>query len=143
MPRNVQTVHFRESAERTGVSRCAGILLWDVLRRGLAVREVWKTMTEFMVRGMKVGNVERFRPRFMEALIHLDLSLRVGDLVQIVGPETDFRQQIDVVRVHLDEVKRGKPGQRVWVPVQERVRPGDAVVVIPPDGAAPPARDPQ
>lgn len=87
-------------------------------------------MTEFMVRGLKVGNVVRFRLRFMEALIHLDLSLRVGERVQIVGPETDFRQQVEEIRVHHDKVDRGKPAQEVWVPVQERVRPGDAVVVI-------------
>jgi len=87
-------------------------------------------VTEFQVQGIKVGNVEEFRWRFMDALIRLDMSLRVGDKVQIVGPDTDFRQTIRQIRVYHEKVKRGKPGQRVWVPVEEHVRPGDAVVVI-------------
>ena len=87
-------------------------------------------MADFMVRGIKVGNVIQFRLRFMEALIHLDLSLRVGEQVQFIGPETDFRQQVEEMRVHHDLVQQGKPAQDVWVPVVERVRAGDAVVVV-------------
>lgn len=87
-------------------------------------------MTELRVGGFKVGNVESFRWRFMEALIHLDMSLYVGDEVQIVGPDTDFRQTIDEIRVYHEKVKRGKPAQNVWVPVEAHVRPGDAVVVL-------------
>ena len=87
-------------------------------------------MTEFRVRGFKVGNVESFRWRFMEALIHLDMSLYVGDEVQIVGMDTDFRQTVRQIRLYHEKVKRGKPAQNVWVPVDARVRPGDAVVVM-------------
>jgi len=87
-------------------------------------------VTEFRVRGFKVGNIESFRWRFMEALIHLDMSLYVGDEVQIVGMDTDFRQTISQIRVYHEKVKRGKPAQNVWVPVEARVRPGDAVVVM-------------
>jgi len=87
-------------------------------------------VTELRVSGFKVGNVESFRWRFMEALIHLDMSLYVGDEVQIVGPDTDFRQTIGEIRVYHEKVKRGKPAQNVWVPVEAHVRPGDAVVVL-------------
>jgi hypothetical protein len=91
-------------------------------------------MTEFMVRGIKIGNVVKFRVRFMEALIHLDMSLRVGDRVQIVGPQTNFRQTVEEIRLHHTKVNRGKPAKNVWVPVEARVTPGDAVVIIPRDG---------
>lgn len=98
-------------------------------------------MTEFAVSGVKVGNVEKFRWRFMEALVALDMSLYVGDRVQIVGPDTDFRQEISQIRLHREKVKRGKPAQKVWIPVEEHVRPGDAVVVLSraDAGNAPPA----
>jgi len=88
-------------------------------------------MTEFRVSGIKVGNVDEFRWRFMEALIDLEMSLRVGDRVQFVGPETDFEQIVEQIRVYHEKVNRGKPAQKVWVPVKEHVRPGDAVVVLP------------
>lgn len=88
-------------------------------------------MTEFRVSGIKVGNVAEFRWRFMDALIDLEMSLRVGDRVQFVGPETDFEQIIEQIRVYHEKVKRGKPAQKVWVPVEQHVRPGDAVVVLP------------
>jgi hypothetical protein len=97
-------------------------------------------MTDLPVRGFKVGNVESFRWRFMEALIGLDMSLHVGDRVQIVGTDTDFRQTVRQIRVYHEKVNRGKPAQKVWIPVEERVRPGDAVVVLSRAGAgdAPP-----
>jgi len=97
-------------------------------------------MTEFRVSGIKVGNVAEFRWRFMEALIYLEMSLRVGDRVQIVGPETDFQQIVQQIRVYHEKVNRGKPAQKVWVPVEAHVRPGDAVVVLPriDTGSAPP-----
>ncbi len=88
-------------------------------------------MTEFMVRGIKIGNVISFDWRFMRAEIGLSLSLRPGDYVQFVGPETDFRQEIDYVEWGREKVKRGKSGQKVWVAVEQRVRPGDAVVIMP------------
>jgi hypothetical protein len=90
-------------------------------------------VTEFQVRGLKIGNVAEFRRRFMDALVELEMSLRVGDRVQIVGPDTDFRQTIEQIRVDRRKVKRGKPAQKIWIPVEQRVRPGDAVVVLPPD----------
>ncbi len=87
-------------------------------------------MSDFEVTGIKVGNVERFRWRFMEALIKLDLSLYVGDRVQIVGPDTDFRQKISQIRLDHEKLERGRPAQSVWIPVDEHVRPGDAVIVL-------------
>lgn len=99
-------------------------------------------MTDFQVSGIKVGNISAFRWRFMEALVELQMSLRVGDRVQIVGPETDFRQTIEQMRIDHEKVRRGKPAQKVWVPVVERVRPGDAVVVLPPTEAGEPRPGP-
>ena len=88
-------------------------------------------VTEFQVSGVKIGNIVDFRWRFMEAQVGLELSLRVGDRVHIVGPETDFRQTIEWIRVYHEKVDRGKPAQKVWIPVEAHVRPGDAVVVLP------------
>jgi hypothetical protein len=65
--------------------------------------------------------------------VALDMSLRVGDRVQIVGTETDFRQTITQMRLDHEKVNRGKPAQKVWVAVEARVRPGDAVIVLPPE----------
>jgi len=85
-----------------------------------------------MVRGLKVGNVVQVDWRFRRALIALDLSLRVGDEIQIVGPETDSRQTVTAMEYMREKVTRGKPAQKVWIPLVERARPGDAVVIMPP-----------
>ena len=88
----------------------------------------------FQVTGIKIGNVAEFDRRFMRALIELELSLRVGDRVQIVGPDTDFRQIVREMKLSRERVKRGKSAQKVWVSVIQRARPGDAVVKLPPEG---------
>jgi len=85
-----------------------------------------------MVSGIKVGNVTQFDWRFMRAEIELELSLRVGDRIHIIGPNTDFRQIVREIRFSREKVKRGKSAQKVWVPVIARARPGDAVVKLPP-----------
>jgi hypothetical protein len=86
----------------------------------------------FQVTGIKIGNVAEFDWRFMRALIELELSLRVGDRVQIVGPDTDFRQIVREIKLSRERIKRGRSAQKVWVPVIQRARPGDAVVKLPP-----------
>lgn len=89
-----------------------------------------------MVRGLKVGNVVQVDWRFQRALVALDMTLRVGDHIQIVGPETDFRQTVSTMEHMREKVTRGKPAQKVWIPLEERARPGDAVVIMPPqDGS--------
>ncbi len=85
-----------------------------------------------IVSGIKIGNVAEFDRRFMRALIELELSVRVGDRIQIVGPDTDFRQIVREIKLARRRIKRGKSAQKVWVPVINRVRPGDAVVRLPP-----------
>lgn len=87
-----------------------------------------------MVRGLKVGNVVQVDWRFRRALVALDMTLRLGDHIQIVGPETDFRQTVSAMEHMREKVTRGKPAQKVWIPLVERARPGDAVVVMPPQG---------
>ncbi|MGD9495390.1 MAG: hypothetical protein AB7Y46_03665 [Armatimonadota bacterium] len=87
---------------------------------------------DHMVSGIKVGNVVAFNWRFMRAQIELRLSLRVGDRIHIVGPETDFKQIVKDMEFARERVKRGKSSQKVWIPVVARVRPGDAVEVLPP-----------
>ncbi len=98
-------------------------------------------MRGMMVSGIKIGNVVDFRRRFMQAQIGLDLTMRVGDLVHIVGPDTDFRQTVSEIEFYREKVDRGKPAQKVWIPVKARVRAGDAVVLIarPDDDEQPPA----
>lgn len=87
---------------------------------------------QYMVRGFKVGNVVQVDWRFQRALVALDMTLRVGDQIQIVGPESDFRQTVSAMEYMREQVSRGKPAQKVWIPLLERARPGDAVVIMPP-----------
>lgn len=94
---------------------------------------------KLMVQGMKIGEVIDFSRRFMRALVQLEMSLRVGERVQIVGPVTDFRQTIESIEFSREKVQRGKPAQKVWIPVEQRTRVGDAVVLIEREDGTPPA----
>ena len=85
----------------------------------------------YRVRGIKIGNVSDFEWPEMRAQIALEMSLRIGDYIQIVGPDTDFRQTVREMEFRRTKVKRGKPAQKVWIPVEAHVRPGDAVVIMP------------
>ena len=89
-------------------------------------------MSGLQVEGLHVGNVSDYDWREAEAEIALNLSLSVGDRIQLMGFSTDYIQLVDTMRSKDQSLDTGRAGQRVWVPMKYHVRVGDAVVLLPP-----------
>ncbi len=77
-----------------------------------------------------VGEITHFFPHVSAGVIKLSGELKVGDMVNIKGHTTDFRQTVDSMQVDHVVVNEAKKGQEIGLKVKDRVRIGDIVYKI-------------
>jgi len=77
--------------------------------------------------GKLVGHVTHFYGRLSVAVLDLTDTLRLGDVVHILGSTTDLRQVVHSLQIEHQAVQEVGPGQEVALKVDRRVRPRDRV----------------
>jgi translation elongation factor EF-Tu-like GTPase len=79
----------------------------------------------------KVGEVIKFFGKIGVAAIRLsEGSLKVGDILHIVGHTTDFTQPIDSMQIENKNVQEAGPGADIGIKVKDRVREHDVVYKV-------------
>ena len=74
-----------------------------------------------------IGEITHFFPHVSAGVIKLAGDVRVGDMVQVKGHTTDFKQTIDSMQIEHVIVAEAKKGQEIGLKVKDRVRIGDVV----------------
>ena len=74
-----------------------------------------------------VGKITHFFPHVSAGVIKLSRTLKVGDMVQIKGHTTDFKQRVDSIQLEHTPVAEAQKGQEIGLSVRDRVRIGDLV----------------
>jgi len=74
-----------------------------------------------------VGKVTHYYPKIGVAVIELVDELNVGDKIYIKGATTDFEQTVESMQIEKVNITSAKPGQKVGLKVNERVREKDIV----------------
>lgn len=74
-----------------------------------------------------VGVVSHYFNRICVAGIHLNDTLRAGDIIRIHGKHTDFVQKATSIEIRHQRVLQAEAGQEVGLLVDFRARPGDKV----------------
>jgi putative protease len=80
--------------------------------------------------GAYVGDVVHYYNRIGVAVLQIVEPIRVGDMLQIVGYSTDFRQRVTSLQIEHESVEEAIPGQDVAMKVEQRVRRQDKVFRI-------------
>ena len=80
------------------------------------------------------GEVTHYLSRLEVAVLSLQVPLRKGVTVHIVGHTTDLHQTLDSMGVERQPIEEAKPGDDVAVKVQAAVREGDKVYIESPEG---------
>ena len=80
--------------------------------------------------GAYVGDVVHYYNRIGVAVLQLVEPIRIGDMLQILGYSTDFRQQVTSLQIEHQPVQEAVPGQDVAMKVEQRVRRHDKVYRI-------------
>lgn len=88
-------------------------------------------MPEEIEEGKLIGKVSHYFDKIGVAVIELDVPLKVGETIRIVGGEaTDFTQEVESMEVEHEKIKKAKKGDSVGLKVKEKVREGYKVYKI-------------
>lgn len=75
-----------------------------------------------MVKEKQIGVVSNYFDHVNVAAVKLSDGLKVGDVVKIVGGETNFDQSIESIQINHKQVSSAKKGDEIGIKVRERVR---------------------
>ncbi len=74
--------------------------------------------------GKPIGKISHYFGNIKVAVIELSNALKVGEVIRIVGGETDFTQTVKSIEVEHKKKKAAKKGESVGLKVKEKVREG-------------------
>jgi translation elongation factor EF-1alpha len=80
--------------------------------------------------GKQIGTITHYFDHISVAVINLKEKLRVGDVIQVRGHSTDFKQTVDSIQIEHKPVEQAKPGDDVAMQVTQRVHPNDKVYKV-------------
>ena len=103
-----------------------------------AVQEILRDQTANPEKESRIGYVVRYDPAGQRAEIFIERGLiQVRDQVRFGGPTTNFSQDVDVLVLGQDRVRRAEAGQNVWIGTAKPVEIGDIVYVACKKGVPP------
>jgi putative protease len=76
---------------------------------------------------MKVGKVTHYYNKAGVAIVEVEGSIKVGDMVKFQGHGADFEQPLDSIQVNHEQVQSAKKGDVIGVKVASEVKEGTEV----------------
>lgn len=80
---------------------------------------------------VEIGRVTHFYNHLHVAILKLTETVKVGDLIHILGHSTDFMQKVTSLQINYHNVVGVDPGEDVALKVIEPVREHDVVYRVP------------
>jgi putative protease len=80
--------------------------------------------------GKLIGRVVHFFDNINVAVIKLKSGLAIGDEIQIVGGDVDFKQEIKSMQMDHEKIQKAKPKDEIGLKVSKQVRAGYRVFKI-------------
>ena len=65
------------------------------------------------------------------AAVKLDVALKVGDTIRVLGHTSDFRQKVDSIQIEHEQVPEAIGGDEIGIKVAQHAREHDVVYRIP------------
>jgi len=81
-------------------------------------------------KGKLLGRVVHFFDKISVAVIKLNGTLVVGDTIQIIGGETDFKQTVKSMQVNHQAISKAKPKDEIGLKVNQKVHEGYRVFKV-------------
>jgi len=73
----------------------------------------------------QIGKISHYYGNIKVAVIELISSLKVGDVIRIIGGEdTDFNQDVKSIEVDYKKIEKAKKGDLVGLKIKKKVREG-------------------
>lgn len=90
-------------------------------------------ITHYFERGVinmsreEIGRVQHYYSKISVAIIELSAPVHVEEKITIIGPKTEFTQEIGSMQVEHQNITSAKPGDLIGLKVVDKVREGDRV----------------
>ncbi|MEW5940313.1 MAG: hypothetical protein AB1750_11660 [Chloroflexota bacterium] len=79
---------------------------------------------------VEIGKITHYFDHIRVAVLSLKSSLKLGDMIHVIGHSTDFTQRVNSMEIEHHSVVWVKPGDDVAVKVIEPVHPHDLVYKV-------------
>jgi outer membrane biosynthesis protein TonB len=80
---------------------------------------------------VRVGVVTHYYGHLSVAAVKLEVALKVGDTIRVIGHTSDFRQKVDSMQIEHDAVTEAIGGDEIGLKVVEHAREHDVVYRVP------------
>jgi putative protease len=80
--------------------------------------------------GKQIGTVFHYFDKVGVAAIELSNTLKLGEMIRIVGGDKDFEQVIDSMQIDGKFVEKAKKGDKIGIKISERVGKGFKVYKV-------------
>ena len=77
-----------------------------------------------------IGKVTHYFNKISVAVVELEDTLKVGDVIHIKGATTDFTQEVESMQIEHKNVDTAKKGQAIGLKVDQPVRENDNVYKV-------------
>ena len=77
-----------------------------------------------------IGKVTHYFNKISVAVVELEDTLKVGDVIHIKGATTDFTQEVESMQIEHKNVDTAKKGQAIGLKVSQPVRENDNVYKV-------------
>lgn len=78
----------------------------------------------------EIGKVTHYYGKIGVSVVSLTNELKVGDLIHIVGRQTDFTQKVASMQVEHKDIQSAAAGEEIGLKVDQAVREGDLAYKI-------------
>ena len=82
---------------------------------------------------IKVGTVTHYYTNIQVGIVKVETPVEKGDKVAFKGYTTDFKQVLEDIQVNHQPVDTVEAGQEVGIKVNDKVREGDCMYLVPPN----------
>jgi hypothetical protein len=80
---------------------------------------------------VRVGVVTHYYGHLSVAAVKLEVALKVGDTVRVIGHTSDFRQKVDSMQIEHEAVTEAIGGDEIGLKVAQHAREHDVVYRVP------------
>ncbi|HUL92693.1 MAG TPA: hypothetical protein VLV56_10120 [Burkholderiales bacterium] len=80
---------------------------------------------------VRVGVVTHYYGHLSVAAVKLEVALKVGDTIRVLGHTSDFRQRVDSMQIEHEMVQEAIGGDEIGLKVTQHAREHDVVYRVP------------
>lgn len=99
-------------------------------KRAVKAKAVPAAKTVAYPKLQSVGKITHYFPHVFAGVVKLTGELNKGDIIQIKGHTTDFKQTVGSMQLEHEPIAKAGKGLEIGIKVKERVRIGDLVYKI-------------